>query len=61
VPEQPWFDLFGLERLSQQGVFKEVDLADAEIICGSPVAVHLVKHVWRQRSLSRLRKNDGAT
>jgi hypothetical protein len=48
VPEQSWFDLFGLERLSQQGILEEIDLADAEIIRRSPVPVHLVEHVWRQ-------------
>src|SRR5580704_12641864 len=49
VPKQPWFDLLCLERLSQQGILEEVDLTDAEIIRGSPVAVDLVEHVWRQR------------
>src|SRR6202034_3186742 len=55
VPEQPWFDLFGLERLSQQGIFEEVDLTDAQIIRGSPVAVHLAEHFGRQRTV-RLRR-----
>jgi hypothetical protein len=35
VPEQPWFDLFRFERLPQQRVFKEVDLANAKIIRGA--------------------------
>ncbi len=48
VPEQPWLDLFRFERLSQQRVFKEVDLADAQIIRRAPVAVHLVEQLWRE-------------
>ena len=55
MPEQPWFDLFGFERLSQQGVFEEIDLADAQIIRGAPVAIHLVEHVGRQRTLGQPR------
>jgi len=51
VSEQPWFDLFGLERLSQQGILEEIDLTDAEIIRGSPVAVHLAEHFGRQRTV----------
>src|SRR6202050_4445692 len=51
VSEQPWFDLFGLERLSQQGILEEIDLTDAQIIRGSPVAVHLAEHFGRQRAV----------
>jgi hypothetical protein len=51
VPEQSWFDLLRSERLSQQGVFEEVDLADAQVIRGSPVAIHLVEHFWREWAL----------
>jgi hypothetical protein len=58
VPEQSWFDLFGLERLSQQGILEEVDLTDAQIIRGAPVAVHLVEHVRRQRTVG-LRRFGG--
>ena len=48
VPEQPWLDLFCLERLSQEGILEEIDLTDAEIIRRSPVAVHLAEHFGRQ-------------
>src|ERR1039458_4963552 len=54
VPEQPWLNLFRFQRLSQQGVFKEVDLADAQIIRSAPVAVHLVEHVRGERTLRSL-------
>src|SRR5664279_1624863 len=51
VPEQPWLNLFRFQRLSQQGIFKEIDLADAQIIRSAPVAVHLVEHRRRERTL----------
>src|ERR1035441_3137187 len=51
VPEQPWLNLFRFQRLSQQGIFKQVDLADAQIIRGAPVAIHPVEHVWSERTL----------
>ena len=51
VPEEPWFDLLCLKRLSQQGILEEVDLTDAQIIRGSPVAVHLAEHFGRQRTV----------
>src|ERR1700735_2920668 len=53
VPEQPWLDLLRFERLSQQGVFEEVDLADTEIVGCAPIAVHLVEHVWRERTVRK--------
>src|ERR1700733_2002295 len=53
VPEQPWLDLLRFERLSQQGVFEEVNLADTEIVGCAPIAVHLVEHVWRQRTVRK--------
>ena len=51
VSEQPWFDLFGLERLSQQGILEQVDLTDAQIIRSSPVAVYPAEHFGRQRTV----------
>src|SRR5271165_2693617 len=51
VPEQSWLNLFRFQRISQQGIFKEIDLADAQIIRSAPVAVHLVEDVRRERTL----------
>jgi hypothetical protein len=50
VPEEPGLDVFRFERFAQQGILKEVNLPNAQIIHGSPVAVHLVEHVGRQRT-----------
>src|ERR1017187_4662395 len=51
VTEQPWLDLLCLERRAKQGIVKEVDLADAKIVRSAPVAIHLVQHLRRERSL----------
>jgi hypothetical protein len=39
VPEQPRFDVFGLQRLSQQRVVQQIDLPDRQVIRRSPVRV----------------------
>ncbi len=51
VTEQPGLDLLCLERRAKQGIVKEVDLADAKIVSSAPVAIHLVQHLGRERSL----------
>ena len=43
VTEQSRLDLLRLERRAKQGIVKEIDLADAKIVCRSPVAIHLVQ------------------
>src|ERR1700733_9163406 len=53
VPEQPWLDLLCFERLSQQGVFEQVNLADTEIVGCAPITVHLVEHLWRERTVRK--------
>jgi hypothetical protein len=53
VSKQPRLNLFRMERLSQQGVFKEVDLTDTEIVCCPPIAVHLVEHFRRERTVGK--------
>ena len=55
VTEQSRLDLFRLERFAKQGIFKQVDLADAKIVRCTPVAIHLVKHFWRKRSFGHRR------
>jgi exonuclease I len=32
MTEQPWLDLFRLERRAKQGIVKQIDLADAKIL-----------------------------
>ena len=51
VAKQPWLDLFSLERLTQKRILKQVDLADAKIVCRTPVPIHLVQHLRRERPL----------
>ena len=51
MTEQARLNLFRLERLAQQRILKQVDLTDAKIVCRPPVAIHLVEHLRRERSL----------
>jgi hypothetical protein len=39
VPEQPRLDVLDAQRLAQQRVRKQIDLADREIVGGAPVGV----------------------
>ena len=57
MPEQPRFDLLRFERLAQERVFKEINLTDAQIVGGAPVAIHLVEQVRCERT--RGNRNDG--
>src|SRR3954471_6676634 len=45
MAEQPRLDVVGLERLGQQRIVQQVDLADREIIGGAPVAVEQIEIV----------------
>ena len=53
MAEQSRLDLLCFERFSQQGILKQVDLADAKIVRGAPVAIYLVQHLGRKRTLRR--------
>ena len=50
VAKQPRLDLLRFEWFSKQRILKEVDLADAQIVRCTPVAIHPVKHFRRKRS-----------
>ena len=39
VPEQPWLRVFDAERLAEQGIVQEVDLADREVVGGAPPGI----------------------
>ena len=39
MPQQARLDVFFCERLAQQRIIEEIDLADAEIIRGAPIAI----------------------
>ena len=53
VAEQPRLDVLALERLSQERIVEQVDLADRQVIGGPPVGVHLAQFLggeWTCRS-----------
>ena len=45
VAEQPRLDVLALERLLQERVVEQVDLADRQVVGGPPVGVHLAQLV----------------
>ena len=50
VPQQPRLDVFFRERLAQQRIIQQIDLADAEIIRGAPIALHLFQQFGGERA-----------
>ncbi len=73
MAQQPRFDVVLDERLLQQRVVVEIDLADREVVCGAPVSVQQVAFLVRQRvghgsaslwlpcqKLAKSRPRDGA-
>src|SRR5262249_3163645 len=50
VTEQPWLDMFALERLLQEGVVEQVDLADGQVVQGPKVSVHLAQFFRGERA-----------
>ena len=49
VAQQPRLDVLGLQRLLQQRVVVEVDLADRQIVGRPPVGVHLAQQFGGKR------------
>src|SRR6185437_9354374 len=49
VPEQARLDLIEAQRLAQQGVVLQINLADGKIVRGAPPGVHSVKQFGRER------------
>jgi len=45
VSQQPGFDVFRPQRLAQQRILLQIDLANRQIISGAPVAVHVLQAV----------------
>ena len=43
VSQQPGFDVFRPQRLAQQRILLQIDLANRQIISGAPVAVHVLQ------------------
>ena len=50
VPEQARLDVLLLERLTQQGIVEQVDLADGQIVGGAPIGVDERAFAFRQRA-----------
>src|SRR5213078_4113183 len=53
VAEQPRLDVLDAQRLAQQRVVEQVDLADREVIRGAPVGVEAGELVARERIAHR--------
>ena len=49
MPEQARFDVVELERSFEQRIILQIDLPDREVICSTPVSVHLFQKIGRQR------------
>jgi hypothetical protein len=45
MPEEARLDVFELERSFEQGIVLQIDLPDAEVVCGAPIRVHFFKKV----------------
>src|SRR5262249_40667158 len=52
--EQPRLDVLALERLLQEGVVEQVDLADGQVVQGPKVSVHLAQFFRGERAWHRL-------
>ena len=49
VTEQPLFDVIRLQRLFQQWILYQVQHANAKVIAGTPVGIHLAQSFCRKR------------
>src|SRR5208283_2144359 len=59
MAEQPWLDLLWLERLPQQRIVIEINLADRQIIGRSPVGIDALELSIRQRAALGMDCNSG--
>ena len=57
MPDHQGLDVRQLERLLQQRVVVEIDLADRQIVGGPPIGVHLLQQIGRQRFIRRILHN----
>jgi hypothetical protein len=49
MAEQPRLDVRGAQRLAQERVVEQIDLADREIVGGPPVRVHSREEIGGER------------
>ena len=45
MPEQTGLDVLQRERSFEQRIVLKIDLPDREVICGTPICVHLLQQV----------------
>jgi len=45
VSEQAGLDVLALERAFQQWIVLQIDLPDAEVVCGAPIRVHFFQKI----------------
>ena len=50
VAEQARFDVFKSERLTEQRIFEQINLADRKIVGGAPIRVHLAEFIGGERA-----------
>ena len=55
MPQQARLDVFQLERLLQQRIVVQINLADGQIIGGAPIGVHLPEEIDGQGLVRKLR------
>ena len=60
VPEQSRLDVLGAQRLAQQRVVEQVDLADGQVVRGPPVRVDRLELARRRSGRGRRRWGHGA-
>ena len=54
MPEKPPLDVLQRQRALQQRIVAEVDLADRQIVCRSPVGIHSFEEIRRQGCTHRV-------
>ena len=51
MAEEAWLDVVKGERVVQEGIVFEVDLAHRKIVGGPPISIHAGEHFSAERSL----------
>src|SRR5688572_16317377 len=59
MSEEALLHMLGLEWLSQQGIGSEIDHADGEIVCGTPIGMHFPQLVVGEALFGRSMKFRG--
>ena len=46
MTEQRWLDMRSLQRLLEQWVVVQIDLPDGQVVCRTPIRIHLLQDVF---------------